>query len=455
MAGLGLILPIRSANAGIESLIGAAFVAATGILTGFFLNLISFITAGLVSMAAAILNSVVSLDFKYTSGGIVDVGWPIVRDLTNMFFVVILVFIGLAVALRLRDYEAKKVLIPLIIIALLINFTPVIMGLIVDASNIFMNFFLKDLNPGSYFEAHMKVQASILPTGWSALNPFKYMEQTMVAVTLIFLDIIVFFILLLYATLFMVRYVAIWVLVILSPIALACYILPNTRKYWTQWWNQFIQWCIIGIVAGFFLYLGSHIFSVATTLFVEPPPDASLMQKMTIKIMPLIVIMILYIIGLFTAFSTSAAGAGQIISGFQRGAKATGSVAWRGMKASSGAIVRAERAALMGAAGGISKGTKAYGIVHGSGWTRKQAFSAGLDRGLDEFKTGMGKAVPPRPAGGYGKATARGLQKAITEIVGATIGKGLWKKKKGEPCVRCKKPMRQDSNYCQECGAKQ
>jgi len=62
---------------------------------------------------------------------------------------------------------------------------------------------------------------------------------------------------LLFAFLFLFRYIALWMLVILSPLALFCYIFPATKKIWNTWSSQFIQWCFIGIPAAFTIYLAN------------------------------------------------------------------------------------------------------------------------------------------------------------------------------------------------------
>ncbi|GAI48319.1 unnamed protein product, partial [marine sediment metagenome] len=104
-----------------------------------------------LSMSIAILGVVtspgfISLSYTNPAGNeFLAVGWALTRDLANIGFVIILVIIGLATALKIREYQWQKTLPLLIGIALLINFTPVILGLIVDASNIMMHFFLGDM----------------------------------------------------------------------------------------------------------------------------------------------------------------------------------------------------------------------------------------------------------------------------------------------------------------------
>ena len=341
----GLVLPLHKVQA-VVPLVGAGIAAAVVYIGGWVLQALSFATAGLVSLATAILHWVLySIPYAYTSGGIVDIGWPIVRDLVNMFFVIILVFIGLSTALRLGGYGTKKMLFSLVMIALLINFTPVIAGLIVDASNIVMNFFVEGLSPGAYFQAHLAAQKALLPASiWEALNPFKNIEQLLGSLILIVLDIVAFIIFGIFALLFLTRYVAIWILVILSPLAFACYILPGTRRIFTQWWNQFIQWCIVGIVAGFFLYLGTQMLGALGEISGSSQDKFTGPVDMMTNLMPLVTLIIFYIIGLFVALSTSAMGAGHIISFGKTAGKKVGGISL-GMARGVPAISKAEAAA--------------------------------------------------------------------------------------------------------------
>ena len=57
-----------------------------------------------------------------------------------MLFILGLAYIGLATALNLSNFNTNKTFGKLILFALLINFTPVITGVIVDVANIISNF---------------------------------------------------------------------------------------------------------------------------------------------------------------------------------------------------------------------------------------------------------------------------------------------------------------------------
>ena len=203
------------------------------------------------------------ISYSYTGldNPIVKYGWTITRDLANIGIVLGLVIIALATILRIESYQAKKTLPLLIIVALLINFTPVIMGVIVDGSNILMGYFLGQRGKEN-------------PLGHSLAEPFTKAETaigaavnaradfpTFTVLTLLFFSIILFIILIIYSLLFLTRYLAIWILVVLSPLAFFCLIFPGTKSLFSQWWKQFINWCFIGVIAGFFLYLSSRIMT--------------------------------------------------------------------------------------------------------------------------------------------------------------------------------------------------
>jgi len=263
------------------------------------------------------------INLPYTKEGVVGLGWGIVKDFTNMFFIVILVFIGLATALRIREYEAKKTLPLLILIALLINFTPVICGAIIDASNIIMNFFLDKLSSTNLLEQQLKIQGDMIRGELNALtliDPFKQLSLILKSCVLIAFNFIATFIFFAFSLLFAMRYIAIWVLVILSPLAFFSYILPATRKLWTTWWNQFIQWATIGITGAFFLYLGLQSLTILSDTKIystPPPPGLNFLEPAGLnfinEMLPYGVAIAFLILSFFMGLSTGAMGGSQII----------------------------------------------------------------------------------------------------------------------------------------------
>ena len=167
--------------------------------------------------------------------------------IANIFFILILVFIGLATILRIQTYQFQKTLPVFIGVALLINFSGVLVGFFADIGNIIANFFLT---------------ASVKETGWFTDWPgaargsglLSIVASSLAKIVYYSVASIIYFVVFL---VFFVRVFVLWVLAILAPLAFALYILPGTKKYWTQWWTQLIQWSFLIIPIGFTLLLSS------------------------------------------------------------------------------------------------------------------------------------------------------------------------------------------------------
>ncbi|XOB42026.1 MAG: hypothetical protein ACKKMS_01480 [Candidatus Nealsonbacteria bacterium] len=298
-----------------------------------------------LSMSIAILGVVtspgfISLSYTNPAGNeFLAVGWALTRDLANIGFVIILVIIGLATALKIREYQWQKTLPLLIGIALLINFTPVILGLIVDASNIMMHFFLGDMVDFTFVATIWHEQLNILldSAAWSRDLSFLPFAQSLFLIVFGFISGFIFF---LFSFLFILRYIAIWMLVILSPIAFFCYILPATRDLFKTWWNQFIQWSIIGVSAAFFLWLSSQLLllswegKVMGGTFDTGEKATAPIAEMMNQLLPYSIGIGFLIAGFFVALTTSAMGATGIITATQKGAKTA--LAWTAKKTGRG-----------------------------------------------------------------------------------------------------------------------
>jgi len=214
---------------------------------------------------------------------VVTIGWTFTRDFANMFFILILVFIGLATILKLREYEAKKLLPKLIIIALLINFTPVIVGFIVDMGNIVTNFFLSRAANIMNFPTILKMVWDYFSGSLTTIFLWdgRFFEQFVEALG-IFIGILIYGVVVIIFFLlgswiyfwvmltFFLRIVELWILMILCPIAFFSQVLPPSKTvkmlfpsilHWDKWWEEFLQWIIWGIPMGFFLYLSNWVMA--------------------------------------------------------------------------------------------------------------------------------------------------------------------------------------------------
>jgi len=424
---LGLLSPIHFASASwVTNLL-------VGIPTGIVFFIIKFfveIEVWLVGLTGSLLNWVLGPNFisiSYTNPGgpkanlIIKTGLDVTQGFVNMLLVLVLVYIAIATILRLAGYETKKLLVTFIIVALLVNFAPVICGLIVDASNIIMNFFVQDLKADAFGTA-MGRKLSDLASGfeWTAAWETNTARATQIIVMLGFLWYLIL-ILLIFIVIFVLRYLVIWLLVILSPLAFVCYILPVTRKYFEQWWQQFLAWSFIGVTCGFFLYLGLLMVSLVPTAITAPTTSQGGLLD---SILPFFVSGIFLGLGIVFGLQTSAMGAKVVVQGARRGGKAaakkTAGKTYQGMKTAAKAVShetrRIQRNYQAGRALGLSRPRAAGEAI--ARYTRRKL------RPSPAPITIAGKQVVP---GGRKAQIVRGVAKGITAPIKMTAaaGKGV------------------------------
>ena len=230
--------------------------------------------------------------------GVVNVGWTITQNLANMFLILIFVFIGLATILRLREYEAKKLLPTLILVALLINFSPVLVGFVVDISNIISNAFFQlgswksevkiwDMI-GDYFKNVINIVFNFDKNVWETLGDI-FGTIILGGVLIAFFGYSVW-IYALVIGLLIGRIIYLWILMILAPIAFLSKVFPAKGTpallfpgilHWDEWWKELVKWSIIAIPIGFFLLLSFKVLDSTTSTEVKGFFQANTLEATT------------------------------------------------------------------------------------------------------------------------------------------------------------------------------
>ncbi|OGE80518.1 MAG: hypothetical protein A2660_01490 [Candidatus Doudnabacteria bacterium RIFCSPHIGHO2_01_FULL_45_18] len=226
---------------------------------GWLLNGIGDVIAGflgiIASIAGGIFTTAVDQILKVTDmPKVVDVGWTIIRDICNMFFILIMVVIGLGIILRIKEYQEYGHLIRnLVIMAILVNFSKVIAVTIMNAVNFLAAAFYSGGLGTNVFSFLWTIvnpvndATAIFQNGWQAglmtgLGKIVFMAiATVVLVAL--------------AGMFIIRLVGLYVLIIFSPIAYVARILPATEKFSEEWWSHFLKYLIWAPVALFMIQL--------------------------------------------------------------------------------------------------------------------------------------------------------------------------------------------------------
>lgn len=289
-------------------------------------QIILVITAGLLGFAGGfleIMSSPYFINAKYTSNEFVTLGTNITLGFANVVILLALLAIGIGTALRLDKFDARKNFANLLIVIFLINFfAPVFCGIIIDASNIIMNFFTASgLSASKVLTNALTAQGNNLAShvnGLATVAHFMDPRFLMQTIIMIIFNISLAIVLFLFGILFAMRYAALWTLVILSPLAFSCYILPSTRKMFNTWLSQFINWSFIGAVAAFFLYLGQQLIGLISqgNLAMVPPGQTGLFGMETV--MPYLVAIVFLFMGFFFSLNASAMGSGAVI-GYAQG----------------------------------------------------------------------------------------------------------------------------------------
>jgi hypothetical protein len=345
----------------IISLILIFFVVLTGVLAIFASWLLDlFISPSFISLSFT--------DPKRNP--IIDSGLNITLSLVNLILVLSMVYTALSIALRINEGSARKTLVRLIIVAFLVNFANVFCGLVVDGTNIVMSFFLTPLQEGisGYFGEALSAQIEGVTKYifQVATRITEAMEAIMIGVVQIAVNIVLAVAFLIFALIFLIRYIAIWILVILAPVAFASWavspigasperelgfpltifiseIARRFAQFWDKWLKEFIEWSIIGIPFAFFLYLALINFHSLVENFRSPklvPEGSTATAGFFDTVVPYIAIGVFLYLGFAFGLQTAAFGADKIVAGAKAaggkaagiGARAVGRAVWGGAK---------------------------------------------------------------------------------------------------------------------------
>jgi len=298
------------------------------LLTKLILKPIIWVLAHFIAFAININNQLFS-----PNNAFIQDGWRVSRDVANLGFVLIIIIIAFATILRIESYGIKKTLAKLIIVALLVNFSMMICAAIFDIANIFMKTFIDRLGDadgvanklaevfGVSNVANPTDQTGIETGAQEIGQKFAQIDagSSLANLTTGPIFIVIFFVIIIItlAVLFimlLIRYVWLGLLIILSPLAWLCSILPATANWWKTWWNHFLRWIIFAPAMTFFLYLAlSSSGSIAS--LAGNAGSSSFGATFGSTIGNLFIMTGLLLGGLIVSNSLSLAGASGIIAG--------------------------------------------------------------------------------------------------------------------------------------------
>jgi len=252
-------------------------------------NWASDVVGGIISLIISALGLILILVIKglliiasyqeFIGSPAVTQGWVIVRDFSNMFFVVVLLVIAFATILHIEEYNYKKWLPKLILMAILINFSKTICGLLIDVAQIVMLTFVnafKDIAGGNFIEMLgikeivTLSEANPEMSAWTVVGAYVlgliYMIIALVVITTMMMILAM-------------RLVMIWIYVVLSPLAYLLSAFPGGAKYASKWWQDFISNLIVGPVLAFFIWLSFAALQTGSNAIINNSANESISSE--------------------------------------------------------------------------------------------------------------------------------------------------------------------------------
>ncbi len=250
-------------------------------------------------------------DTTYRSQFVTE-GWGIVRDLCNIFFIFILLYAAFKMILSI-GHDSKGIIISVIIIGLLINFSLFAGQVMIDASNILARLFynsealkvtvtgdtgkvmkggavvyeegrgghipisaaiINKVNPQNIIIGARKISQVTLDDGQvgsgsidtsgktnintdqASMGAGSFLLITVLATIINVVGIVVF---LSVGLMFVGRIIGLWFAMIVAPLAFLSYTVPNMRDMefvgWKKWWPETLKLAFLAPIFMFFMYL--------------------------------------------------------------------------------------------------------------------------------------------------------------------------------------------------------
>lgn len=244
--------------------------------------------------------------------------WQNFLNIANIAFAIafLVMIYSMATSTGLSNYDIKKMLPRLIVVAIAVNLSFYICAAIVDIFNIIGNGIFGIINPdGDTWSVSVGTDGFVgFGTTIVAIIGvvFIFGISAVVALAIIFICLCV-------------REIALIALVVISPVAFVCYLLPNTQKWFQRWADYFIQ--LLVIYPMFMAVWGAAKWVASLKGSAPPSKDAmpGFVVSLTCMIAPAIAIVPLFkmsggIMGMAAskAASSKLAAKGQAAQGYMR-----------------------------------------------------------------------------------------------------------------------------------------
>lgn len=379
-------------------------------------SIIQNITAAIGKFILLIIESIVIPILGYNgfyNSHITNLGWSLVRDVVNMFVVVVLLVIAVMTIVGYSHANWTQSLPRLFIAIVLVNFSKLICGLAIDISQVIMFTFVNaivSIAAGNF--ASMLGLSNFGKFGYEFIGKINDTGEGVQAFMFLggsYLQFIIYIailaVMLLLAVAFVWRIVILWILIIMAPMAFFSWgigdVFHSAKSAYSQWMSKFSSALTFGPILVFFLWLSLAASSGSTLAKTEdfPFPDDENSAGLELESFTTT-----NFLGMFLALAI-------LIAGMQQAASAA-----KGMEGFASSVL-SEKNGIAGAKWLAKSPFKAKnGFKSERAWVNKQAKTAataladtspGLTKGIGSGISKFGSNVARMPGLGWvGNATA-------------------------------------------------
>lgn len=212
-------------------------------------------------LVAPLIQALLSIHpYTDTFVAVIYPGWEVVRNLCNIFFILALIIIAMATLFRVDSYQFRALLVQLILAALLVNFSLVIGQAVLGlADTVQAQFLPANVTVVRSLAADLMVNSYRQDVYKSSFASQGTFSATVKPIFLLAMSLGSFFVFCAIAAFLFIRIIALWLLLLISPIAYAVGVLPSTSHYRSEWWQNFLKYAFFTPIMAFFLNMAAVI----------------------------------------------------------------------------------------------------------------------------------------------------------------------------------------------------
>ena len=246
----GFVFP-QTAHAGLGDFllktVGSGFLDAILFFPGWIAIIMLQLASLLTGLAGLILNyivwfTIVDMANKISGIGTIDIAWKTVRDIANMAFIFVLLYAAIRTILGIGS-DTKKLIVNIVVVAILINFSLFFTKVVIDASNVLAITFYEAIAPEALSStattglSNSLMQPLKLQSLWNNPDILALEGKKLIIIGIMgtIVSLIAAFVFFAVAIMFLIRFVILIFVMILSPLAFMGFILPQLKQYKDQW----------------------------------------------------------------------------------------------------------------------------------------------------------------------------------------------------------------------------